>query len=414
MAGKKRHLILGAGNAGMNAARRLRRLRPEDEIILFSKEELPPYCRCLLTYVLEGKLSRDELLRRGREEITELELDYRPGCEIVAVEPENCAVHTAAGERIAGDTMLLATGGEPERPTFPGANLPGIFTLRRLADLEAMTARIRPGAVWAVAGAGLVSLKTIGGLAARGVRVELYARSQRILSQVLDDEAAARAAARLEAHGVTIHTGTEISAAAPAPQNRLRLTLTDGRALEVDGLLYGKGVKAAAPAWQTTTKKQPATAPNEGNGFAVDDCLRLAERVFAAGDTVRVLNLASGRRERLALWPLAGEQGRLVAWNQAQLAAGRPESRLLRYPGGLPGNAFSLFGLDFISAGQRTFPPAVTDWEKSCQATPATYRRLNLQAGRLRGFILCGRPAILEAGPLYARIRREALAANPG
>ena len=146
------------------------------------------------------------------------------------------------------------------------------------------------------------------------------------------------------------------------------------------------------------------------NGIDVNARLEFQPNIYAAGDTARIFDLINEQPGRLPLWPLAGEQGLIAGRN---MAAANPDSNR-RYPGGISCNSFSLFGLDFISAGQRTFPPAVTDWEKSCQATPATYRRLNLQAGRLRGFILCGRPAILEAGPLYARIRREALATNPG
>ena len=414
MAGKVRHLIVGAGNAGISAARVLAARRPDDEIILFTKEDEAPYCRCLLTYFLEGRLSRKELFARGTREIAELRLDYRPGTEIVEVEIDNRTVVTAAGERIAGDTILVATGGEPKKPDFPGSEKAGIFTLRTIADAEAMARRIRPGGIWAVAGAGLVSLKTISALVARGVRVELFARSRQILSQVLDAEAAELAAARLAANGVTINTAEEITAAADTAGDRLRLTTSAGRELTVDALLYGKGVEAVSPVsreqWSGELSVAPRPWHQARHGLTTDAYLRIGEQVFAAGDTARVFDLTTRRLSRLALWPLAGEQGRIAGINLAAGAAAQPRPPLRRYFGGIACNSFSLFGLDFISAGFRVPPEEESEgWRTMRKKRGGSYRRLNFRENRLLGFILCGSKEVLEAGPLLNRIRCQAL-----
>ena len=416
MGRKFRHLIVGAGNAGMSAARMLAAKRPGDEIVIFSKEAGPPYCRCLLTYLLEGRISRDDLFRRGRGELQQFPFDYRPETTIVEVEIDNCAVITDKGDRIGGDTILVATGGEPKKPAFPGHDLKGIFTLRNFADAEAMATRIQPGATWALAGAGLVSLKTLTALVKRGVRVELFARSSQVLSRVLDAEAALRAARRLESHGVAVNVNEDIEGAEPAGTDRLRLTTSNGRRLTVDALLYGKGVEASSPIsreqWSGDKSAAPRPWHKASDGLMTDVFLQLGERVFAAGDTARVFDLASREYSRLALWPLAGEQGRIAGHNLAATVLETRVKPLRRYLGGIACNSFSLFGLDFISAGYRVFPPTEDGWEKICEKKGGSYSRLNFHNHKLKGFILCGQDEILRAGPLLNRIRCEALAAS--
>ncbi len=410
---RKRHLIVGAGNAGLSAALVLARLRPEDEIILFSDEPHPPYCRCLLTWWLEGKIDEKRLFDRGARLVGELGIDFRPGVHITEIDRETPAVITREGEKIAGDTLLLATGGRPVKPEFV-AGIDGVFTLRTFNDARAIREKMRPGAVWAVIGAGLVSCKTLPALAGAGCRVELFARSERILSQVLDREAAGLAARQLTTHGIGINTGEDIVKITETGGDRLALDTSLGNRIEVDAVLYGKGVEAQSPLgtdhWGAGESRAPAPLDNPAEGLATDPCLRLDERVFAAGDTARVLDLLRREPNRLPLWPLAGEQGMIAGHNMAALAAGRPETRLRHYPGGIAGNSFSLFGLDFISAGFRTLPEKSATWRAEVEKKDGAYRRLNFAGKKLKGFILGGRENILRAGPLRAAIRRDALA----
>ncbi len=419
---KKRHLIIGAGNAGLNAAITIARLKPEDEIEIISHEPWAPYCRCLLTYFLEGIITKEKLFTWGEEIIAKNRLIYRQNERVINVDLENLIVECENGRQAGADTILIATGGKPQKPDFPGAELPGIFTLRTFADALAIEKRVRPGGCWAVAGAGLVSLKTIAALRRHGIKIDLFATSARILSQVLDPYAARLAATKLTDNQVTINVNEDIIKATAAPDSQLKLTTSHGRELLVDGLLYGKGVNAASPLgssdishddWGAAQSSAPKPWQETQDGIPVNSHLEFKKNLFAAGDTAQVFDLVRGESNRLPLWPLAGEQGLVAGFNMANAnLKDSPPTRL--YTGGISCNAFSIFGLDFISAGYREVPTDENGWHSLKQKKGDSYSRLNFYQNQLKGFILSGSGItgsgnIRKAGPLLARMKREAL-----
>ncbi len=420
---KKHHLIIGAGNAGLSAAAAIARLKPEDEIEIISDEPWAPYCRCLLTYYLEGKVTEKQLFSWGEKIIHKNHLNYRQNERVINVDTENLTIECESGRKSRADTILIATGGQPLKPNFPGADLPGIFTLRTFNDARKIKEKIRPGSRWAVAGAGLVSLKTIVALRHYDIKIDLFAASSRILSQVLDLHASNLATAKLAENQIEVHLNEEITAAAPAPDNQLKITTGNGRELLVDGLLYGKGVATANPFannkvtdnssqenWGADHNDLPHPWQQMQNGITVNSRLELQPNIFAAGDNARIFDLVRTKTDRLPLWPLAGEQGLIAGHNMA--ADSRKSCR--HYPGGISCNSFSLFGLDFISAGYREIPDGDPDWYCLESKQTNLYNRLNFHRNRLKGFILCNpNPGninqLKKSGPLLARIKREAL-----
>ena len=404
----RRHLIIGAGNAGLSAARTLARLSPDDSIEVISSEPWPAYCRCLLTYFLEGEVDKQRLFGWGEKIIQENRLNFHAAKTVLNIDLQKKTVDFAAGKSMSADTILIATGGEPKKPVFPGADLPGIFTLRNFNDALAMQKFMRPGGRWAIVGAGLVGLKSLAALRQKNISVELFAASERILSQVLDKTASELAAAQLTANQVKINLLEEITEVTQTGKQRLCLTTSKGRELVVDGLLYGKGVDASSPVavdnWGAETGFPPVSLTKAGagaDGLEVNRNLAICEDIYAAGDVARAYDLILQKANRISLWPTAGEQGIIAGYNMA--------GHQRTYNGGINCNSFSLFGLDFISAGFKEIPQDNDEWQQEKTFAEGNYCCLNFYRKKLKGFILAGPEIILKAGPLLAEIKRNSL-----
>jgi hypothetical protein len=195
----------------------------------------------------------------------------------------------------------------------------------------------------------------------------------------------------------------------------LRLTTNCGHELLVDGLLYGKGVNASSPAtnesisrddWGAAQSSAPQPWQKNLDGLPVNSKLELKENLFAAGDTTRIFDLVRKENDRLPLWPLAGEQGVIAGYNMAKRKDSYPWRH---YNGGISCNAFSIFGLDFISASFREIPSNMSDWHSLEEKKGDSYSRLNFYQNQLKGFILSGRNNIKKSGPLLAQIKRQAI-----
>lgn len=151
-----RHLILGNGPAGVVAAETLRRYAPDDEILLYGCEGLPPYSRMAIPYLLEGNIDEQgTYLRKSADYFAAQGIRLAEG-RAVAVDVANQTVLFADGHRERYDRLLVATGSSPILPPIPGIDLPGVTPCWTLAHAKAIAERLRPGARVIQMGAGFI------------------------------------------------------------------------------------------------------------------------------------------------------------------------------------------------------------------------------------------------------------------
>ncbi|OYU74818.1 MAG: FAD-dependent oxidoreductase, partial [Burkholderiales bacterium PBB5] len=151
-----RHVILGAGPAGIIAAETIRKHAPRDEIVVVGDEPEAPYSRMAIPYLLMGKVGEDGThLRHGAHHYARL------GVRLVC----NRATHIDTAQRnvvlddgtlLGFDTLLIATGSSPAQPPVPGIQGPGVHTCWTLADARAIMALAQPGARVLQMGAGFI------------------------------------------------------------------------------------------------------------------------------------------------------------------------------------------------------------------------------------------------------------------
>jgi apoptosis-inducing factor 3 len=295
-------VILGAGGAGAAAAEVLRREGYAGPVTLVGEE--PPVDR--------PNLSKDYLAGHAPEEWIPLRdaAFYRSiGVELVtgdtaqALDVANKTVTLASGRRLAFGALLYATGAEPVRLPLPGAERAEVHTLRTLADSRAIIARAVAGARAVVIGASFIGLEVAAALRAREVHVEVVAPESVPLERVLGAEVGRFVRTLHESQGVRFHLGRK-----PAAIAQGAVTLDDGTALACDFVVMGVGVRPRLGL------AEAAGLPID-RGLVVDDQLRAAPPVWAAGDVARYPDPRSGKPVRVEHWAAAERQGQAAARN---------------------------------------------------------------------------------------------------
>lgn len=273
-----RIVVVGAGQAGAALVARLRGLGHDGAITLVGDEADPPYQRPPLSKkYLTGEMPRERLYLRPAAFYADHGIDLRTGAAVTALDAGARTV-AVGGEVLGFDALALTTGAVPRRlPGAMGGDLAGVFTVRTLADVDAMAPEFVPGRRLLIVGGGYIGLEAAAVAVARGLQVTLIEAAPRILQRVAAPETSAWFAALHRRHGVDLREGTGL----------VRLTggarvtgavLADGSEIAADFVIAGIGVEPAAGL------ARAAGLAVEG-GIVVDDRGRTsAPGIWAAGD----------------------------------------------------------------------------------------------------------------------------------
>jgi 3-phenylpropionate/trans-cinnamate dioxygenase ferredoxin reductase subunit len=270
--------VVGAGQAGASLTAKLRTLGFEGRITLFGEEPAPPYQRPPLSkaYLL-GEMEKERLYLRPESFYAEHDIELRLGQPVTKIDPAARTLE-AGGETLEWDQLALTTGSSPRRlPAAIGGGLEGVYTVRTLADVDAMAPEFRDGARVLVIGGGYIGLEAAAVAAKKGLQVTVVEMAPRILQRVACAETSDYVRALHQSHGVTIREGVGLTRLTGGP----RVTgavLSDGTELALDFAIVGVGI---AP----NTALAEAAGLTIDNGIAVDEIGHTsAPHVWAAGD----------------------------------------------------------------------------------------------------------------------------------
>ena len=300
-------IVVGAGQAGASCVAKLRNGGFEGTITLIGAEPAAPYQRPPLSkaYLL-GEMALERLFLRPESFYAENGITLRTSTEIEAIDTAAQTV-TAGGEVLPYDHLVLTTGSNPRRlPAAIGGDLQNVFTVRDLADADAMAPHFVQGKRALIVGGGYIGLEAAAVAAKSGVKVTLVEMADRILQRVAAPDTSDYFRALHQGHGVDLREGVGLD----------RLTgkgavsgavLTDGTELDVDFVIVGVGIA-------------PATALAEAAGIEIDNGINTdargatsAPNVWAAGDCASFPY--QGGRIRLESVPNAIDQAECVAEN---------------------------------------------------------------------------------------------------
>jgi len=301
-------VVVGAGQAAASLIAKLRSLGFDGQITLIGEEPVPPYQRPPLSkaYLL-GDMELERLFLRPAAFYADNGVTLMLGTRVEAIDRAAKTLTLDNGEALAFDMLALTTGSVPNRlPNAIGGDLGGVYTVRTLADVDAMEPEFRDGARVLIVGGGYIGLEAAAVAAKKGLKVTLVEMSERILQRVAAPETSDYFRALHKAHGVDLREGTGL----------VRLTgetrvsgaeLTDGEHLSVDFVIVGVGIRP-----DITLADQAGLTID--NGIAVDAQGRTSDpSIWAAGDCASFPH--GGGRARLESVGNAIDMGELVAAN---------------------------------------------------------------------------------------------------
>lgn len=300
-------VIIGAGQAGSQAAYSLRLGGYKGEISLIGEEPFPPYQRPPLSKAyLKGEVDAERLFLKPREDYAAHGIELLTGRRVERIDTAARRVALEGGEEISWDSLVLATGARPRRLAAPGAGLSGICELRTLSDVDKLRRLVAPGARMVVVGAGYIGLEAAAVGAQLGVKVTVLEAMGQVLARVAGPEISAFYTDVHRAAGTDIRLGARLEAF----EGGGRVTgvrLEGGEVIPADLVLVGIGV---LPNLELASEAGIAC----GNGVIVDAQMRTSHKdVFAIGDVAWRPLAHYGREGRLESVHNAIEGGKLAA-----------------------------------------------------------------------------------------------------
>jgi nitrite reductase (NADH) large subunit len=384
---KQKLVVVGNGMAGIRALEELLKIAPDlYDVTVFGAEPHPNYNRILLSPVLAGEQTIDEIILNPLSWYAEHGVTLHTGKKVAKVDRIKRLVIAEDGTEAAYDRLLLATGSNPFILPVPGKELQGVITYRDIADTEAMIDAAKNYKKAVVIGGGLLGLEAANGLKLRGMDVTVVHIMPWLMERQLDDTAGQLLQRSLEARGIRFEIGANTEALIADTDGRVMcVKFKDGREIPADLVVMAAGIRP-------NTTLAESMGLHCSRGIVVSDTLQTITdpRIYAVGECAAHRGIAYG-----LVAPLF-EQGKVCATHLAQFGIGR-------YSGSTTSTKLKVTGIDLFSAGQFQ---GGDGFEQIVLNDPfgGVYKKLVIKDDKLVGACLYGDTV---DGSFYFKLMRE-------
>jgi len=244
MDSKQTLVVIGNGMVGQNFLASLvtNPIKETFDIVTFCEEPRPAYDRVHLSEFFSGKTAQDlALADTDFFQINGITLHI--GDKAVSIDRDKQTVTSTKGVTIHYDKLVLATGSYPFVPPVPGHDRASCLVYRTIEDLEAMQAAAKSGKVGVVVGGGLLGLEAAKALKDLGLETHVVEFAPRLMAVQLDEGGGAMLRRKIEALGVTVHTGKNTSIITDGERCLNKMCFADGEELETDIVLFSAGIR---------------------------------------------------------------------------------------------------------------------------------------------------------------------------
>ncbi|MDN5874967.1 MAG: FAD-dependent oxidoreductase [Sinobacteraceae bacterium] len=302
--------IVGAGQAGAEVAKTLRKRGFEGRIQLYGDEPHLPYRRPPLSKAyLSGDASEDSFCLLNRPQLEKLDIQFHPDVRVEDINRTDKNLTLADGSQQHYDKRALTTGGRSRPLPLEGAQADNVFALRAIADVQRMRPQFTVGKQLVIIGGGFIGLEVAAVASKLGLKVTVVEGLGRVLSRVTSEEMSTFFESTHRNAGVDLRTGARLERfdVAEDGDHVTGVVLADGAQIPADVVLVGIGQLPNIELAQ-------AAGLDIDNGIAVDECAQTSDPdIVAAGDCANFPSALYGRRLRLESVQNAMEQSRSAA-----------------------------------------------------------------------------------------------------
>jgi nitrite reductase (NADH) large subunit len=367
---KQQLVVIGNGMAGVACVEQILKHRHDFDITIFGDETHVNYNRILLSLVLAGEKTADEIVINDRNWYQTNDIRAQLGVRVVNIDRAAKVVIDDAGGITEYDKLILATGSSAFIPPIPGVDKKNVHVFRTLDDTRALLDKSRPGLRAAVIGGGLLGLEAARGLQVRGCEVTVVHLMDTLMERQLDATGGLYLKRKIESLGIRVML----------PQQTAAL-FGNGR---VDGLRFASGEELEADLVVIAAGIRPNAELGRKAGLAVQRGIVVNDYMETSDpDIYAVGECTEHRGQTFGLVAPLFEQGRVLA----SAITGAKEQV---FTGASPATKLKIMGVDIYSAGSIDESAPGVDTVRYEDPSQGVYKKLFLKDNQLVGMILVG------------------------
>jgi nitrite reductase (NADH) large subunit len=337
---KMKLVMVGNGMAGVRTIEELLKLAPDlYDITVFGAEPHPNYNRILLSPVLAGEQTVDDIILNPTDWYAENNIHLHLGKKVVKIDRSARTVEADDGTRAEYDRLLLATGSNPFILPVPGADLEGVISFRDIADVDAMIRASSQYRHAVVIGGGLLGLEAANGLMKRGMDVSVVHIAPWLMERQLDEPAARLLQKSLEEKGMKFLLQKQTAELVKGESGRVAAIRFKPDLSNVEGEVIPADLVVMAVGIRPNTELAESAGLHCNRGIVVNDTMQTFDpRIYSIGECAAHRGVAYG-----LVAPLF-EQAKVAANHLAHYGIGR-------YQGSVTSTKLKVTGIDLFSAG---------------------------------------------------------------
>jgi nitrite reductase (NADH) large subunit len=367
---REKLVLVGNGMAGVRTLEELLKIAPDKyDITVFGAEPYGNYNRILLSPVLAGEKTIDDIMLNDEQWYKDNNIKLHKGNEVLEIDRIKRKLYAEDGTTAEYDRLLLATGSDPFIIPVPGNDLFGVITFRDINDVNSMLDSSKTYKHAVVIGGGLLGLEAANGLMKQGMHVTVVHIHDTLMERQLDTVAGGMLKKSLEERGLKFLMAS--STEAILGDSRVKgVRFKDGLEIPADLVVMAVGIRPN----KTLAEKAGLYCER---GVVVSDTMQTYDpRIYSVGECVQHRGVAYG-----LVAPLF-EQAKVCANHLAHLGYSR-------YEGSVTSTKLKVTGIDLFSAGDFL-------GNESCEnivmkdAARGVYKKIVIQNNRIKGAVLYG------------------------